>query len=80
MVPLYSAIDINLPQRTIYCADDGFGDFGSQDAKPMLIVLQGLSGGLHKIQSQSVLRPLAEASWRHALLIIEAMLKVRSRP
>ena len=52
------AVDQDLPPRTTFYDDDGFEALGSDDEKPMLIVLHGLSGGSHEIYLRSVLKPL----------------------
>ncbi|KAF2397195.1 hydrolase, alpha/beta fold family [Trichodelitschia bisporula] len=50
--------DVSLPQRTTYYTEDEFKLMGSDDDKPMLIMLHGLSGGSHEIYLRHVLRPL----------------------
>lgn len=59
--------DASLPPRTTYFSADEFANIGSDDAKPMLITLHGLSGGSHEIYLRHVLAPLveqtAEAGW-----------------
>lgn len=56
--------DVTLPPRTTYFTDSEFAalDKGSDDAKPMLISLHGLSGGSHEIYLRQVLEPLVERS------------------
>jgi uncharacterized protein len=51
-------IDESLPVRTTFYSDDEFERLGSDDARPMLIMLHGLSGGSHEIYLRHVLRPL----------------------
>lgn len=52
------APDPDLPVRTtVYTATD-FELLGSDDEKPMLILLHGLSGGSHEVYLRHVLRPL----------------------
>ncbi|KAK4228254.1 medium-chain fatty acid ethyl ester synthase/esterase 1 [Podospora fimiseda] len=41
--------DPSLPPRTAYFSEEKFSDLGSDDRRPMLIALHGLSGGSHEI-------------------------------
>ena len=50
--------DTTLPPRTSYYTEDEFAKIGSDDTKPMLITLHGLSGGSHEIYLRHVLAPL----------------------
>lgn len=50
--------DNTLPPRTTYYTEDEFANIGSDDTKPMLISLHGLSGGSHEIYLRHVLAPL----------------------
>jgi len=59
----YEGTDESLPPRTTYYKDLEFENIGSQDAKPMLVTLHGLSGGSHEIYLRHVLRPVVEAGW-----------------
>ena len=56
------AEDSSLPPRTTYFAEDEFANIGSDDTKPMLITLHGLSGGSHEIYLRHVLEPLVDQS------------------
>ena len=51
--------DSTLPPRTTHLTDKEFDQMGSDDDKPMLITLHGLSGGSHEIYLRHVLAPLA---------------------
>ncbi|KAF2146125.1 uncharacterized protein K452DRAFT_263711 [Aplosporella prunicola CBS 121167] len=51
-------VDDSLPPRTTYYTDQEFGEVGSDDSKPMLVTLHGLSGGSHEIYLRHVLAPL----------------------
>jgi len=51
-------LDDTLPPRTTYYTDKEFNNIGSDDTKPMLITLHGLSGGSHEIYLRHVLAPL----------------------
>lgn len=50
--------DSSLPPRTTYVADQEFAEFGSDDDRPMLVILHGLSGGSHELYLRSLLEPL----------------------
>ncbi|KAF1353581.1 Alpha/Beta hydrolase protein [Delphinella strobiligena] len=55
-------VDESLPPRTTYFTDSEYAGLekGSDDRKPMLISLHGLSGGSHEIYLRQVLAPLVE--------------------
>ena len=56
--------DETLPPRTAYFADDEFAKIGSDDSKPMLMVLHGLSGGSHEIYLRHAIEPLiGDGGW-----------------
>jgi uncharacterized protein len=50
--------DSTLPPRTTYFTEKEFEQIGSDDDKPMLVTLHGLSGGSHEIYLRHVLAPL----------------------
>ncbi|KAK1756886.1 Alpha/Beta hydrolase protein [Echria macrotheca] len=50
--------DETLPPRTAYFSEDAFSKIGSDDDKPMLIVLHGLSGGSYEIYLRHAIAPL----------------------
>ncbi|KAK8191120.1 Alpha/Beta hydrolase protein [Phyllosticta capitalensis] len=52
--------DGSLPPRTTYYSDQEFGEIGSDDSKPLLVTLHGLSGGSHEIYLRHVLAPLTK--------------------
>lgn len=53
-----------LPVRTSFMSEDEFAALPSDDTKPMLVTLHGLSGGSHEIYLRHVLHPLvADGSW-----------------
>ncbi|KAK3685054.1 Alpha/Beta hydrolase protein [Podospora appendiculata] len=54
----HEAHDETLPSRTAYFAEDDFARIGSDDSKPMLFVLHGLSGGSHEIYLRRAIWPL----------------------
>ncbi|KAL2844619.1 Alpha/Beta hydrolase protein [Aspergillus pseudodeflectus] len=47
-----------LPERTAMLSEDEFAALPSDDSKPMLVVLHGLSGGSHELYLRHVLYPL----------------------
>ena len=52
-----------LPPRTTLYTDDEWAGIASEDSRPMLITLHGLSGGSHEVYLRHVLAPLvAEAT------------------
>lgn len=51
-------MDETLPPRTTYFEDSFFRALGSDDEKPMLIVLHGLAGGSNEIYLRSLLKLL----------------------
>ncbi|KAJ5902511.1 hypothetical protein N7495_003039 [Penicillium taxi] len=53
-----------LPPRTSFYTEEEFTAFPSDDTKPMLVVLHGLSGGSHEVYLRNVLAPLvADGTW-----------------
>ena len=54
--------DTTLPPRTTYYSDKEFANIGSDDDRPMLITLHGLSGGSHEVYLRHVLAPLVAAA------------------
>jgi predicted alpha/beta-fold hydrolase len=56
--PETATVEEDLPTRTTLYTPDKFEALGSDDEKPMLILLHGLSGGSHEIYLRHVLRPL----------------------
>ncbi|RAQ53038.1 alpha/beta hydrolase domain containing protein 1 [Aspergillus flavus] len=58
-----------LPERTAFFAADEFDALPSDDTKPMLVVLHGLSGGSHEIYLRHVLAPLiADGAWEACVI------------
>ncbi|KAL2266313.1 hypothetical protein VTJ83DRAFT_5665 [Remersonia thermophila] len=57
-VPPHDDTDASLPPRTAYFSEEDFAKIGSDDDKPMLIVLHGLSGGSHEIYLRHAIAPL----------------------
>ncbi|THC91922.1 hypothetical protein EYZ11_008608 [Aspergillus tanneri] len=53
-----------LPERTSFFSEGEFSALSSDDTKPMLVVLHGLSGGSHEIYLRHVVAPLvADKGW-----------------
>ncbi|EMR65823.1 putative alpha beta fold family protein [Eutypa lata UCREL1] len=55
------AVDESLPPRTVYFSEDELAALGSDDDRPMLVVLHGLSGGSHEIYLRHAIAPLIES-------------------
>ncbi|KAM5361096.1 hypothetical protein ACJZ2D_013307 [Fusarium nematophilum] len=56
--------DPTLPQRTMHFTDDELQQLGSNDERPMLVVLHGLSGGSHEAYLRLSIAPLlSEGGW-----------------
>lgn len=67
-VPPHDDQDEGLPPRTAFFPGDGAGAFeaiGSDDSRPMLIVLHGLSGGSYEVYLRHAIAPLVqgEGGW-----------------
>ncbi|OJJ43780.1 hypothetical protein ASPZODRAFT_73265 [Penicilliopsis zonata CBS 506.65] len=53
-----------LPPRTVFFTQEEFASLPSDDTKPMLVVLHGLSGGSYELYLRHVVAPLiADGSW-----------------
>ncbi|OJJ52633.1 hypothetical protein ASPSYDRAFT_164090 [Aspergillus sydowii CBS 593.65] len=53
-----------LPERTAMLSEDEFAALPSDDTKPMLVVLHGLSGGSHELYLRHVVHPMiANGEW-----------------
>ncbi|KAL3457816.1 Alpha/Beta hydrolase protein [Aspergillus heterothallicus] len=58
-----------LPERTAMLSEDEFAALPSDDTKPMLVVLHGLSGGSHELYLRHVLHPLiADREWEACVI------------
>lgn len=56
--------DPSLSRRTLYYTEEELETIGSDDSKPMLIVMHGLSGGSHEIYLRHTIAPLlAQGNW-----------------
>jgi predicted alpha/beta-fold hydrolase len=47
-----------LPRRTAWFPDDEWARFASDDTRPQLVVLHGLSGGSHEVYLRQTIEPL----------------------
>ncbi|KAI1328813.1 carboxylesterase-like protein [Xylariaceae sp. FL0255] len=54
-------VDESLPPRTTYFSKDELASLASDDARPMLVVLHGLSGGSHEVYLRYAIAPLVES-------------------
>lgn len=64
VVKPHEEVDSTLPRRTVYYTDDELANLGSDDTRPMLVVLHGLSGGSHEIYLRHAIAPLIdEGRW-----------------
>jgi predicted alpha/beta-fold hydrolase len=54
----YGGSDGTLPPRTTYFTDEEFASVGSEDSRPMLVCLHGLSGGSYELYLRECLAPL----------------------
>lgn len=62
--PFEAPDDPSLSRRTAYFTPEEFEHIGSDDCKPMLVVLHGLSGGSHEIYLRHTIAPLiGEGGW-----------------
>ncbi|KAL3957554.1 hypothetical protein ACCO45_008132 [Purpureocillium lilacinum] len=60
----FEETDETLPRRTVYFTDEQFKSMPSDDSKPMLVILHGLSGGSHEVYLRHVIAPLiGEGGW-----------------
>ncbi|KAL2828266.1 Alpha/Beta hydrolase protein [Aspergillus cavernicola] len=58
-----------LPERTAMLSEDEFAALPSDDTKPMLVVLHGLSGGSHELYLRHVVHPLiADGNWEACVI------------
>lgn len=58
VVDPYTDNDETLPPRTTYYTDDEFSKIASEDTRPMIVALHGLSGGSYELYLRHVLHPL----------------------
>ncbi|KAF3053658.1 hypothetical protein E8E11_010455 [Didymella keratinophila] len=58
-----ATVDPELPERTTLYSDKEWENIGSNDTKPMIIALHGLTGGSHEVYLRETLAPLTAAGW-----------------
>jgi len=63
---------VSLPPRTAFFNDGDFAKLGSDDARPMLIVLHGLSGGSHEIYLRHCIAPLVADGGNWEVCVVNA--------
>ncbi|KAH6892277.1 Alpha/Beta hydrolase protein [Thelonectria olida] len=62
--PPHELEDPSLSRRTAYFTDEELENYRSDDSKPMLVVLHGLSGGSHEIYLRHCIEPLiGDGGW-----------------
>ncbi|KAK4191645.1 Alpha/Beta hydrolase protein [Podospora australis] len=64
--------DETLPPRTTYFDDKTFSEIGSDDTRPMLIALHGLSGGSHEIYLRHAIAPLITGDGNWDVCVVNA--------
>ncbi|KOS19685.1 putative esterase [Escovopsis weberi] len=58
------ATDPALPRRTSHYSEAEFASIASDDSRPMLVILHGLSGGSHEVYLREAVAPLArDPNW-----------------
>ena len=61
VVKPFEESDPTLSNRTVYFTDNQFARLKSEDSKPMLVVLHGLSGGSHEVYLRHTIAPLVDS-------------------
>jgi len=64
--------DEALPPRTAFFGEDEFAQIGSDDERPMLLVLHGLSGGSHEIYLRHAIAPLVMDGGKWDVCVVNA--------
>lgn len=64
--------DETLPPRTAYYSEEDFAKVGSDDTRPMLIVLHGLSGGSHEVYLRHSIEPLLVNGENWAVCVVNS--------
>ena len=63
VVQPHTDIDATLPPRTVNFNDEELDEIGSEDDKPMLLTLHGLTGGSQEAYLKHVLKSLFDGGW-----------------
>ena len=58
-----------LPRRTAWFSDKDWAQFGSDDCRPQLVVLHGLSGGSHEVYLRETIEPLIRSGKWEILVV-----------
>ncbi|KAI8965714.1 AB-hydrolase YheT [Daldinia sp. FL1419] len=61
--------DETLPPRTAYFTEEELSSMGSDDDRPMLVILHGLSGGSHEIYLRHAIAPLIDSGKWEACVV-----------
>ncbi|KXX75280.1 Medium-chain fatty acid ethyl ester synthase/esterase 1 [Madurella mycetomatis] len=72
VVDQHTDVDESLPPRTAYFSDHDFSKIGSDDSRPMLIVLHGLSGGSHEVYLRHAIAPLVQGDRDWEVCVVNA--------
>ncbi|OAL55305.1 AB-hydrolase YheT, partial [Pyrenochaeta sp. DS3sAY3a] len=56
-------VDLELPERTTNFSAEAWDAIGSNDDRPMLVALHGLTGGSHEVYLRETLAPLTASGW-----------------
>lgn len=64
--------DDSLPRRTAFFKDEEWANIGSDDTRPMLVVLHGLSGGSHEVYLRHAIAPLIKDGVDWAVCVLNA--------
>lgn len=62
--------DPSLPPRTVNFTEAELAKMGSDDSRPMLVILHGLSGGSHEVYLRFAIAPLIESGKWEACVVI----------
>ncbi|CAJ2508005.1 Uu.00g091910.m01.CDS01 [Anthostomella pinea] len=62
-------VDESLPPRTTYFTEAELFKMGSEDTRPMLVILHGLSGGSHEVYLRHAIAPLVDGGEWEACVI-----------
>ncbi|KAI5924299.1 Alpha/Beta hydrolase protein [Camillea tinctor] len=62
-------VDETLPPRTTYFSEAELSAMGSDDSRPMLVILHGLSGGSHEIYLRHAIAPLVDSGRWEACVV-----------
>lgn len=72
VVDPFEGEDDSLPPRTVYFSDAEFEGLSSDDSRPMLIVLHGLSGGSHEVYLRYAIEPLVKGDRKWEICVVNS--------